>query len=459
VNLATIIARVQTETQHAVQTQAARNDIAALINAECAAFVESRKWDWRWAKRELRVYKDRTHSAIATGGSRAFAHGGATPWPFVALDALVFRASEGTNGLRRYGRLAGPFPPTWRNLYQQESRDPSYGGTAAYGMPDPANDQLMSVSSLFFEEPVATSLAANATDWVIRRDRYILPPDVSEVLGIVDRDGQRGALDFVNHAFERELTLSTNQDGEGTPTACIMDEPLPPLDAPVGTLVGTTVGAGAIVAGVHRYFYVWMVGGQYSAPSNIVSVTTDGTNTVQLTGMDVTDTGSFPQVKLIFRADGTSNKFYYIGTAGPNVSGYTDAAAPFPPTSATDRLVWDDAMAAPRFALRFWPRPAADAWYEVQYLRRCKAMLSENDSPDMPQQYHEYLVNRVCIVLGTRNGADKLVRMHERMAAEKVGQMANRYLTLSSTIKTKKAWSPFQREHVRLGKPTLTWGG
>lgn len=449
-NLGQIIDRVQAELQHQVPAARARLDYANVINAEYLALMESKVWDFRVTESSIRVYADYAMSGELTLASRAMALD--DDFRMLCVDGLLLLASDEDGTLRKYGRLVGPAPVNWGTVFERTDYAPGLDGFP--GDPDTAT----SGGPLCYLEDAAAATVATTT-WTVRRDRYILPHDCSEVLAVVARDAKRGPLQLISRAAERMRPMSTNQDSAGIPAVAIMDDPIPPIPAPSGTLVATVTGnAGFLAVGRYRYFCAYHYDGRFSARTNIAEVNvTAADGEVGLSGLVQHNSVDSAYQRTYWRETSyLSNRWEYIGKINAGSGDFGDDSAPPEVDSATLRpLVWSDAMAGQRQAIRFWPRPSTTEWLDIAYLRSPSRLVGEQDVPDMPENFHELIVDLAVVALAGRNGADKLEKSAAARANQKLAAMSRRWLTKVSTSTSNAGWSPFGRGGR--GAVSITW--
>lgn len=272
--------------------------------------------------------------------------------------------------------------------------------------------------------------------------RYWLPQDVTDVLGIMSRVDQRGQIELVDRSSEADLML--NDTDPGAPAAFILDQST--LDRPPRTLTFVTaLSAGKVAPGFYRYMFVYTGGGRSTAPSPIVEVTLAASSIVTLT-ME-TKVGF---AVAIYREDNKSGAFRLLATAAALTATYADDASATP----NEDIVYED-VSEWRSA-RFWPRPDAGYTLELRYLRRAPRMRYDNDSPQLPQEYHRILVHLALVELMTRHALTGQADVQRELANEMRGRLENRYLTMAARKYVRRMWGTTFYPSIR---PTVTYQG
>lgn len=260
----------------------------------------------------------------------------------------------------------------------------------------------------------AKTAAADITDFTIRFDRYPLPADCIEVLGVVDRDGDRGRLLQIDR--KREEFAYLDRDNQGEPFVLIEDDSIidePPLNAPTAT-AGSSGTSGNVLKSSTEYEYKYTIysEGRESPCSEVVSVTTGSTTpSVALSTLD--NTGWFAanppsyldsgRIKIIYRRDKTNNgQWLMVGTVASTTTTFTDnelvpsssfeylnsTAYKFNTNSEVRRF--NDP--GPRQYVRVWYSAGSDRKLSIRYHLRPRDLVSDTDTPIWPKQYHHLLI-------------------------------------------------------------------
>jgi hypothetical protein len=442
VNLGQIRERIQNELQHAPTTTAHKNDINQVVNDVYQKRMSSERWTYRTVEGTMRLRADVTGVSFkvrtttgkslqlrtVTGVSAVYMHD---------YDALLLLASDESDSLRRFGRIAGgpSWPVEWRQVHAK------YDGVHAGGWPDPDLDTVSADVAVYLDDPPAAAYQdITYTDGILRHDRYQMPFDCGEIISIVSRDDKRGEMELVNRTRERMLMMNTNQDGAGQPVAWLMDDAVDCGPAPRKTMTAATGTTGSLAAGTYRYFYAFYGKGTFSAPSNIVSIVVSGTaDEVVLSALEAEPDTRYWRDKHVFRDDG-DGVFRLLARVPPGTATYTDSGA----TAPDETFRWDDRMAAPRKAVRFWPRPSADQWVSVSYLRVPNRLVTDQDTPEMPEEYHHILVHEAIVQLAARYKQPDLIKVHAPLAAEALAFMQSKEIHRYNTVQM-GSFSPRRR--------------
>ena len=164
---------------------------------------------------------------------------------------------------------------------------------------NPGTIQEMYIEPLFPSELAlpnngwAKSFNADITDFTIRFDRYPLPADCIEVLGVVDRADDRGRLLQIER--RREEFAYLDRDNSGEPAVIIEDDSIidePPVNLPTATAGSSGTSGNSLESSTeYEYKYTIYSEGRESPPSLTVSVTTSSSSTtitpsVELANLD-----------------------------------------------------------------------------------------------------------------------------------------------------------------------------
>ena len=258
------------------------------------------------------------------------------------------------------------------------------------------------------------STNADITDFTIRFDRYPLPADCIEVLGVVDRDDDRGRLLQIDR--KREEFAYLDRDNQGEPFVLIEDDSIidePPLNAPTAT-AGIAGTPGNVLKSSTEYEYKYTIysEGRESPCSEVVSVTTGSTTpSVALSALD--NTGWFAanppsyldsgRIKIIYRRDKTNNgQWLMVGTVASTTTTFTDNE--LVPSSSFEYLnstvykfntnseVRRFNDPGPRQYVRVWYSAGSDRKLSIRYHKRPRDLVSDTDTPIWPRQYHHLLI-------------------------------------------------------------------
>jgi hypothetical protein len=448
-NLGQLRERVEDELQHAPNVQAFKNQVRDKMNEVFLEFILSDRWAFRLVEKSMRVYADQPLGVLGAGTTcqvlanstssvRPGPAGSAIEvTPYSQWDGLVYRTSDPTDSLRRYGRISGPFPFGWRTAF-------GFGdGMALGGAPDP-DFTVNQTGDVWLDAPPLAG-QGSFTDLMVRRDRYQLPFDCGEVVALISRDDRQGEVELVNRTAERRALLSSNQDAPGRPSAWVLDDPVDGGNAPRKVMTGAaSLGGSLQQTTTYRYFYAWYHHGTYSGKSNIVSVTTTGVNrTITLSNLEVESNIQYGRRRHVWVDEG-DGVFKFIGEVTPGSATFVDnGTAGWGATGRADigLYPWRERYAAPRLALRLWPRPAEDQWMQLVYLQVPDKMVNDQDVPSMPEEIQPYLIHATAAQLAAKY-ASKEVAAFNREEAKRYRTLAvQKYITRYNS-NVRQSWSP-----------------
>lgn len=439
-NLLQIREHIQNELQRAPETQDWKNDVANVVNAKYLARMTAKRWPFRVVEASLRLRADETGVTFKVASSTGYplelrTVAGVHAVRYHDLDALLFRSGDEDDSYRRFGRIAGG--RAWTAYWRQVMRN--YDGHNIEGWPDPDLSTTKNVQA-YLEAPPATGyLDVTYTDGVLRHDRYQLPFDCAEIIGIVSREDSRGEIPLVNRTRERQLMLN-DRDPAGSPEAYLLDDPVDAGPAPRKTMVAAVTNGGfGLAAGTYRYFYVFGGKGAMTGPSPIVeATTTGGASKIDFTILEGEPENRYWRTKFVFREDNGDGVFRYLTSVQPGDTTFTDNGTNFTPD---ETFVWDDRMAAPRKTVRFWPRPASDQWVHVQYLTAPRRLQNDQDTPQMPDEYHMLLVHDAVVHLAARYDQSHLVGVHSKLRDELEAMMLSKEIHRNASTHL-QGWEP-----------------
>ena len=314
------------------------------------------------------------------------------------------------------------------------------------------------------------STATDITSFTIRFDRYALPDDCIEVLGIVDREDDRGRIPNVDR--KRVEIAYLDRDNSGEPLVSIEDEAFideSPINTPTAT-EGTT-GTSTLVGGnIYEYMYTIQREGRESPPSSVVQITLSSTGTeVVLSNFDDTrwfNNANFDDsgiLKLIYRRDVTNNgRWLMVSTLPAGTTTYTDKylmptnasttnfefAQKTEYTYSTQRDVIKYQDPGPRQYLRFWYVPSEDRILHLRYHRRPRPLVADTDSPEIPRQYHMILVYLTLEDLFMQLQEQNQGTIFRVRGDDMIRQMRKRYLSRDDARKRFARWDHPTRHRI-----------
>tara|TARA_R100001082_G_scaffold16669_2_gene8389 strand:+ start:12255 stop:13610 length:1356 start_codon:yes stop_codon:yes gene_type:complete len=326
-----------------------------------------------------------------------------------------------------------------------------------------------------------TADGSSVYNWKITFQRFVLPEDCVEVLCYIDRDDDRGKLNFISRSREEYAYLDADNTGE--PSIVVEDEHIiddPPLLKPTATTATLSSATNNMLEqGVtYEYMYTIYREGRESPPSLPVQVTipTGANSFVQLANMD--DTGFYATAssvkpidsgmdKLIYRRDVTNDgKWMLVGTVDSITKVFDDEqlhpkatfqyknTALFRFSSSTDVLRWTDP--GPRQYIRFYYTPADDRNIHLRYHCRPKDLVADNDAPVLPRQYHMVLVYLTLQDMFLQMQDTVQSQLFERRAEQLKMQMRRRYLARDVEKKRFGRFDKSSRNINRYGTPTIS---
>jgi hypothetical protein len=422
-----LITRVNREMRNNPGVQVDEDDKVALINEAMLRVLGDEPWRFLMRRPEITIYAD--YSGIAAPvlgiGTRAsFSNGNRAVTKTVGDTTIFLEWMEGQ-------KLTGPDDVVYRVC----SVDLTDGQT------------------LFLDRPYEGTTANNVSDWTITHDRLQLPRDCVEYYGIVDRTGRR-RIHTISAREDEVMQLSRTAGGDIT---VVLDE-LSDFYKPVETvLTATTDGGGgnSLTAGIiYEYCQTIEEFGRESHGTRIATaaVTTGSLKNVSIDGV-IKET---EQRARVYRRDVTNRGgWYLLHKTEPGVSLPTyddDGQAPF--TLDTSVILQQD---GPTEYLRVYRKPGADTVLELRYLAKPRRLISNNDAPQMPEQYHEILWRLAVSELHARKGAMSMAGYHRNIVDARIASMRNKYLDRADRTFIKKPMAiGASRWDTRYGDPTKT---
>lgn len=342
--------------------------------------------------------------------------------------------------------------------------------------------------------------------WKIQYQRFPMPRDCVEVLGVMDRGlksteivgytddadadqiftktttaPNRGRFTFLDAKKEEYLYLDTASTGDPFVSVEEMHSNISPPDyAP--ELVEKS-GTGLFVTGAtYEYCYTYVYAGKESPPSPTASLTvSDGTATVTVNKMidtsalrlTVTDTGRLKKIYRRQSAGSTSELGHvkigagvwrHIATVDETTTSFGDLAKEnitstvLDTDSVTPSGTIHDAPqlneSGPRQYLRFWYTPADDYKVELRYHRRPYRLVNDADAPDWPVQYHHYLVYASLRDVSLQHGLSSYSQLYAARAVDLLEKMKGKYLSRSDRVFIRRGFDRAMADRERWGIPS-----
>ncbi|MCP4307315.1 MAG: hypothetical protein GY788_21085 [bacterium] len=436
-NLGQIRDRIERALTYSPGVKAHREHIKDRVNDALREFVMSQRWTFRERWAELQCPSDRTFAdtvSTVAAGSITFTDG-CDPdefhflqaWSAGVIDASAHYPNDPSTG--GPGQVVG--------YHAVERAVESSGDLVVY--PDPG----WPGAPLTADENV-----------VLRVYRYALPWDVSDILDIMDRDGDRGSLRYISSA--REGRLMFNSDEVGTPHSYLLDPVAryntiqldgarnastfrrwgyTQIPAPwTPDVVLTDEGAGSLPAGTYEYCYTWEYAGLESGPSEVLSITvTGGSSTIRMSNMETAGSDEDGRFRNVYRRvdEGPWERVAVLTDPADTLNNDTSTV---PNAPAARRYRREFPQGRTRFWIRLFPRPSVDTRLEVRYLASPTMLDHDEDQVQLvPDDVQPILVHMVArdLFASFENGQSG-ARFHTRRVGELFTNARRRYLNVTS---------------------------
>tara|TARA_R110000824_G_scaffold59858_5_gene160424 strand:- start:6431 stop:7822 length:1392 start_codon:yes stop_codon:yes gene_type:complete len=346
-----------------------------------------------------------------------------------------------------------------------------------------------------FLRTTAVAASTATVPAVVSFDRWRLPADCVDVLGMVNREEQYGPLRGVSEWEENRYPLYSDQ--RGTPLVFVLEGQRAqeyrgssdrtgnvsaqfgwefgqnqfsrPPD--IGRLQASPAAGGDLTQSSYEYMLTWVSGGVETGPSQtFVGTTSAGNNSVQITNLPVI--GALPGVadygankKLYRRRSPTVNNepggaWYRLnnggdGAASDSLGLYSDA------TTTTDGMIEHLLIERyyeplPVHYFRLYPKPDRELQLSLRYHYLPPLLEEDRDIPHIPQEFHSLLVHLVVEQIAAQTEGNTLANHHAKMSAALIERMRRRYLTSRSTNSRRKLWGTSDSFLI---KPKIVFGG
>ena len=317
--------------------------------------------------------------------------------------------------------------------------------------------------------PYATGAAQY---WAIEFREYILPPDVSEILGIVDRDDERGRLFALSRTREEQEFL--NRSSKGDPIFWFEADTFYSRSPDEGPALGqspTTTGSGTgLTAGrTYAYMYTFYRNGRESNPSPIVQIKLSGTNSaVNLSALEdtrcaassgATLTSRAGIVKRIYRRDVTADgPWLHIASKQDFQTTHTDAELVNTSLYRSREQVTVHQNAEGRKTIKFWWTPDETKNLDIRYMHRPTRLQGKSDSTVLPEGYDDILINYAMNDILSRVGDKTGSQMHYARAEDGMQRLRNKELNLPDRgHRFRRLDQGYRNDILRnYGSPTIT---
>ena len=355
--------------------------------------------------------------------------------------------------------------------------------------------RVVSDREMFIDPALDTTglSSATMTSWSIRFDKYLLPEDCIEVLGVMDRTNDRGRLVYFDRKVEEHAYLDADNTGE--PQCIIEDESVAGMESHnIPTVAVDTATTGTLNTSTdYEYMYTIRRNGIEGPPSQVASVSTGTSTAVTVSGLDTlawnqnaspTDYYDSGIQKFVYRRNATQDGPWILvkvlestaahtgsttdttsftdSTDRPGkigkylmISGYyvTTDAADHVYNAQSDHVLWQDP--GPRQSVRFWYTPGTDATIHIRYHRRPRPLYNDHSSPEWPRQYHQLLVYATLEDMFLQMQEIGQAQVYNARMQELIKQMRRRYLSRDEARKRFVRFDRPRRYRSIFGPPAL----
>ncbi len=332
----------------------------------------------------------------------------------------------------------------------------------------------------------------------IRFERWRLPADCVDVLGMVNREEQRGPLRSISEWEEHRHPLYNDQ--RSTPLAYVLEnqtaqeytgpQEYDPLNnAQLGTQLGqlqfvrppdvrstlltpgATAGGNLVAGTTYEYMITWVSSGIETGPSQTLTVTLGpGDNSVAFANLPVINPPAgqpdFGANKVIYRrrqsiaANEPQGGWYRLlngqdGTTTSALGLWSDAATTTDET-LEQSLVQRYYEPVPARYVRFYPKPDREMKFSVRYHYLPTRLEEDRDIPAIPQEFHALLVHLVVEQIAAQADGSTLAAHHAKLSASLLDRMRRRYLTSRSIDARRRLWGT---HNSFLIKPRIEFSG
>ena len=344
--------------------------------------------------------------------------------------------------------------------------------------------------------------------WKIQYQKFPMPKDCVEVLGVMDRGlkntedigyndddavGQiftktttapnRGRFTFLDAKKEEYLYLDTASTGDPFISVEEMHFNISPPD--YAPKLNEHTGAGIFVAGAtYEYCYTFLYAGKESPPSPTASLTIVNEAAIVHVGQMIdtsalrldalkADTG---RLKKIYRRQSAGSTielghvkigagvWRHIATVAEADAGFFDSAneSTVNTVLTTDSVnvsgtIYDAVQlneSGPRQYLRFWYTPADDYKVEIRFHRRPYRLVNDADAPNWPVQYHHYLVYASLRDVSLQHGLSSYSQLYAARAVDLLEKMKSKYLSRSDRVFIRRGFDRAMADRERWGIPS-----
>jgi hypothetical protein len=433
-SLGVLIQKVYDQLNYNPKLNRYRDHVADIINDHYVRVCSEAPWRFLQKTHEQTVYADITGSAtstIAITASRQLVAAGA--------DAISFEPYM--EGMVFHGRKGDP----------NNTADDSFRIAAV---------KSTSIAYLDKNWPYPTTATQY---WGIEFREYLLPLDCSEVLGVMDREDERGRLFSLSRRREEQEFLS--RDSTGDPMFWFEHDTLfsRAPDEPPTLSVVNIAGSELKTGRTYEYMYTFYRLGRESNPSPTAKIKLGGgANQVNITDLENTMVLS-PSVsagtyKRLYRRDVTGD--------GPwqHIASLEDATTTFSDQALVNTALYNSREEVTihqntegRKTIRFWWTPSSTRKLEIRYLQRPVRLQGKTDSSVLPQGYDGILVNLTLSDILSRVGDKTGAQMHAARAEDGMERLRRKELNLPDRVHRFRRIDARSRALSRnFGTPSIT---
>ena len=329
-------------------------------------------------------------------------------------------------------------------------------------------------------------------------ERWRLPADCVDVLGMVNRQDQFGPLTAVTEWEEHRYPLYTDQ--RGTPLAFVLENQTgqdyrganeygPFNNAQIGAEFGqqqfvrppdvrdvtlASIAVGDLVPGAtYEYMLTWVAGGIETGPSHTLEHVATNVG-IQFTNLPVIGSPAAPVAdfganKILYRRrrqsmNNTPNEpygaWYRLLNGGDGAA--SDLLGLWSDAVTTDDGLFEQQLQQryseplPARYFRLYPKPDRPMSLSLRYHYLPPLLEEDRDIPQIPQEFHSILVHLVVEQIAAQTDGTALATHHAKLSATLIERMRRRYLTSRSTNPRRQLWGT---HHSFLIKPKIDFTG
>jgi hypothetical protein len=450
-DLAKMQEMVERSGRHAPATKAFREEIKDRLN-EAIVQVESR-YGWTWRKRtwQLRARPDQTFETAD------FTYTTATRQ--ITLDTLP----SGWDDFKVADDLFGQV------CYLSWLEDVDNNRNAGEFVIERAVLNATTIDLFLDPSTPAVVKPSGSPTCVIRFYRYILPPDVDELIGVINHDNDEGLVLSISQWREKWVYLDPDETS-ATPTVYIDDLDRPELnhelplaferyegrlEPPVNTMTTSPTTGGSLADGDYEYTFVWAYAHQVSQPAQIVTATVAGADDqVNLGNLDVAPASHAGRYRWVFRRKDEGPWIRIGEISDPTTATFSDDGS-FDVTDASTRVRLRDFWYDRRRHIRFWPRHSVLREYKVRYLAKPRLLEYDRDEASV-RNLGLLVTHMVAADILAAAGATEQVGHHNTLAREARSALMARHLTPEDVVHVRRSVVGSGRADFLVTAPNFT---